>query len=69
MELERSTLVKDSVEETGEKSVEPDPELAAKQMEDDGDLPPDGGWDAWKVVLGCFILCGCQVRSCQYHLR
>lgn len=60
---------KDSVEETGEKSVEPDPELAAKHMEDDDDLPPDGGWDAWKVVLGCFILCGCQVRSCQYHLR
>lgn len=31
-------------------------------VEDEDDGPPDGGLEAWSVVLGCFILAGCRKR-------
>lgn len=32
------------------------------EAEAEFDAPPDGGWEAWSVVLGCFTLAACQVR-------
>lgn len=37
--------------------------LDAEAEAEAGDAPPDGGLEAWSVVLGCFTLAACQVRS------